>query len=56
MNTNDLFTKTPPLKLFITAALPGAISMLASALYHLIDGGFVGRILGETPFAALNLA
>ena len=56
MNTNDLFTKTPPLKLFITAALPGAISMLASALYQLIDGVFVGRILGETPFAALNLA
>ncbi len=56
MNTNDLFTKTPPLKLFITAALPGAISMIASALYQLIDGVFVGRILGETPFAALNLA
>lgn len=56
MNTNDLFTKTPPLRLFITAALPGAISMLASALYQLIDGVFVGRILGETPFAALNLA
>ena len=56
MNTHDLFVKTPPLKLFITAALPGAISMLASALYQLIDGVFVGRILGETPFAALNLA
>ena len=30
--------------------------MLASALYQLIDGMFVGRILGSTPFAALNLA
>lgn len=30
--------------------------MLASALYQTIDGVFVGRILGETPFAALNLA
>lgn len=30
--------------------------MLASALYQLLDGIFVGRILGETPFAALNLA
>lgn len=44
------------MRLFFIAALPGAISMLASALYQLIDGVFVGRILGETPFAALNLA
>ncbi len=56
MNTHDLFVKTPPVKLFFTAALPGAASMLASSLYQLIDGVFVGRILGETAFAALNLA
>ena len=30
--------------------------MLASALYQLLDGMMVGQILGETPFAALNLA
>ena len=30
--------------------------MLASALYQLIDGIFVGQILGETAFAALNLS
>lgn len=30
--------------------------MLASALYQTVDGVFVGRILGETLFAALNLA
>lgn len=30
--------------------------MLASALYQLLDGFFVGNILGETSFAALNLA
>ncbi|HIR28248.1 MAG TPA: oligosaccharide flippase family protein [Candidatus Choladousia intestinigallinarum] len=56
MNPHVLFTKTPPLRLFFIAALPGAVSMLASALYQMIDGIFVGRILGETPFAALNLA
>ena len=56
MDSYTLFTKTPPLRLFFFAALPGAVSMLASALYGLIDGIFVGRILGETPFAALNLA
>ncbi|HIY00673.1 MAG TPA: MATE family efflux transporter [Candidatus Blautia faecipullorum] len=30
--------------------------MLASALYQLIDGILVGQILGDAPFAALNLA
>ena len=45
-----------PQKLFFIAAVPGAVSMLASALYQLLDGIFVGRILGDTAFAALNLA
>ena len=59
MNSQSLyerFAKTPPRRLFFLAAIPGAISMLASALYQLIDGVFVGQILGETAFAALNLA
>ena len=51
-----LFGKTPPTKLFLMAALPGIISMLASALYQLIDGAFVGQLLGGESFAALNLA
>ena len=56
MESTVLFSKTPPLKLFAIAALPGSVSMLASALYQLLDGAFVGRLLGETAFAALNLA
>ena len=56
MDSNTLFAKTPPVKLFFIASLPGAVGMLASALYQLLDGIFVGRFLGETPFAALNLA
>lgn len=56
MNSKNLFANTPPVKLFFIAALPGSLSMLASALYGLLDGIFVGRILGETAFAALNLA
>lgn len=43
-------------KHIFTASLPGAAGMLASALYQLLDGIFVGQLLGETPFAALNLA
>ena len=56
MNSETLFAKTPPLKLFFLASLPGAVGMLASALYQLFDGIFVGQYLGSTPFAALNLA
>ncbi len=56
MNSTALFYKTPPLKLLFIASILGAISMLASALYQTIDGVFVGRYLGETAFAALNLA
>ncbi len=56
MDSTALFAKTPPLKLFFLASIPGAISMLASALYQTIDGVFVGQFLGETAFAALNLA
>ena len=56
MESNTLFAKTPPVKLFFIASFPGAVSMLASALYQLLDGMMVGQILGETSFAALNLA
>ena len=56
MDSRELFAKTPPLRLFFIAALPGAVSMLASALYQMLDGVFVGQYLGETAFAALNLA
>ena len=40
-NSTELFAKTPPVKLFFIAAIPGAVSMLASALYQLLDGIFV---------------
>ena len=56
MGPKNLFADTPPVKLFFLASIPGAVGMLASALYQLIDGIFVGQILGDTPFAALNFA
>ena len=56
IESSTLFEKTPPGKLYFMAALPGAIGMLASALYQLIDGILVGRVLGDTAFAAINLA
>lgn len=56
MNSSDLYAKTAPSKLFFMIAIPGAISMIASSLWGLFDGIFVGNILGENAFAALNLA
>ena len=56
MDSHNLFASTKPSRMFFIAAIPGAISMLASALYQTIDGVFVGRFLGSTEFAALNLA
>ena len=53
---NTFFRDAPPVKLFFLAAIPGAVSMLASALYQLLDGVFVGQFLGQTAFSALNLA
>lgn len=57
MTTSDrLFSQTRPVKLFFLAAIPGAISMLASSLYQTLDGVLVGQGLGSTAFAAINLA
>lgn len=56
MSYKILYEKTPPAKLFFTVAIPGIISMLVSSLYQIIDGAFVGQVLGSDAFAALNLA
>ena len=55
MSSKRLFLKTPPVRLFFMAALPGAAGMLASMLYSIIDGVLVGNLLGMTAFAAISL-
>lgn len=54
--SKELFLNTPPGKLFLKVAIPGTISMLAATLFSLVDGIFVGQILGDTAFAAASLA
>ena len=56
MEHKELFLKTSVWRLFFIAAIPGAMSMLASALYGLFDGIFIGNFVGETAFAAINIA
>ena len=55
-NTERLFLDTKPGHLFFKAAIPGAMGMLASSLYYLLEGILVGRVLGAEAFAGLNLA
>ena len=55
MDYKALYEKTPPTRLFVIVAIPGIISMLVSSLYVIIDGAFVGQILGSEAFAALTL-
>lgn len=56
MTNQTLYLQTKPSRLFLKAALPGAISMLVSSLYTIFDSMFVGRFVGTTAFAALGLA
>ncbi len=53
--SNQLFATAKPLKLFLTVAIPGLISMLAMSLYQAFEGGFVGQMIGEAAFAAVNI-
>jgi putative MATE family efflux protein len=55
-DSKTLFGKTPPVKLFFIAAIPGMISMLAASVYSIMEGMFIGQYLGESAFAAVNLA
>lgn len=55
MDYKVLYAKTSPSRLVATVAVPGIISMLVSALYQIIDGAIVGRVLGSAAFAAVNL-
>ena len=56
VDNKTLFSEFSPARLFFTAAIPGSVGMLFSSVYQLMDGIMVGRVLGDTAFAAVNLA
>lgn len=56
MDGSEIYGKISPAKLFFTIAVPGAVSMIASSLWGVFDGVFVGHLLGDDAFAALNFA
>ncbi len=53
--SNQFFSTAKPLRLFLTVAIPGLVSMLAMSLYQAFEGAFVGQALGEAAFAAVNV-
>ena len=51
-----MYSTMKPWKLFFVVALPGMVSMFAMSIYSIIEGIFIGQILGEGAFAAVNIA
>lgn len=51
-----MYATMTPWKLFFIVALPGMISMFAMSIYSIIEGAFIGQRLGESAFAAVNIA
>ncbi len=54
-NSNKFFETARPSRLFLRVALPGLVSMLAMSLYQAFEGAFVGHMVGEAAFAAVNI-
>ena len=54
--TEEMYATMPPWRLFFIVAMPGMISMFAMSVYSIIEGIFIGQILGEGAFAAVNIA
>ena len=51
-----MYSSERPWRLFFIVALPGMISMFAMSIYSFFEGIFIGQILGEGAFAAVNIA
>ncbi len=55
-DTEKMYATMTPWRLFFIVALPGMISMFAMSVYSIIEGIFIGQRLGESAFAAVNIA
>lgn len=54
--TEEMYAKRNPWRLFFVVAFPGMVSMFAMSIYSIFEGIFIGQILGEGAFAAVNIA
>lgn len=55
-NAEEIYAKEKPWKLFFIVALPGMISMFTMSIYSILEGAFIEHTLGESAFAAVNIA
>ena len=56
IKTEEMYATMSPWRLFFIVAMPGMVSMFAMSVYSIIEGIFIGQILGEGAFAAINIA
>jgi len=56
MKTETMYATMNPWRLFFKVALPGMVSMFAMSVYSIVEGIFIGQTLGESAFAAVNIA
>lgn len=56
MKPEAMYATMNPWRLFFVIALPGMVSMFAMSVYSIIEGAFIGHKLGESAFAAVNIA
>ena len=55
-DTEAMYASMKPWRLFLTVALPGMVSMFAMSVFSIFEGAFIGQNLGESAFAAVNIA
>lgn len=51
MKAEQIYAAMNPWRLFFIVAMPGMISMFAMSIYSIVEGIFIGKILGEGAFA-----
>ena len=56
IKTEEMYATMSPWRLFFIVAAPGMVSMFAMSIYSIVEGIFIGQILGEGAFAAVNIA
>ena len=56
MKAEEMYSSLNPWRLFFIVAMPGMISMFAMSIYSIVEGIFIGQVLGEGAFAAINIA
>ena len=56
MKAEEMYSTLNPWKMFFVIAMPGMISMLAMSIYSTVEGAFIGQVIGEAAFAAVNIA